>query len=44
MSNLAKDWQEGSYTVRVKGNLVEALKVSDDEACYLIEVDGLEKV
>nr|DAG87253.1 MAG TPA: hypothetical protein [Herelleviridae sp.] len=34
MSNLAKDWQEGSYTVRVTGNLVEALKV------YKKEVDG----
>lgn len=30
MSNLAKDWQEGSYTVRVKGNLVEASKVHKD--------------
>lgn len=34
MSNQAKDWQEGSYTVRVTGNLVEALKV------YKKEVDG----
>lgn len=34
MSNLAKDWQEGSYTVRVTGNLVEASKV------YKGEVDG----
>lgn len=34
MSNLAKDWQEGSYTVRVTGNLVEASKV------YKEEVDG----
>lgn len=30
MSNLAKDWQEGSYTVRVTGNLVEASKVHKD--------------
>lgn len=34
MSNKAKDWQEGSYTVRVTGNLVEASKV------YKGEVDG----
>lgn len=38
MSNLAKDWQEGSYTVRVTGNLVEASKVRKDTAdghvCY----------
>lgn len=34
MSNQAKDWQEGSYTVRVTGNLVEASKV------YKGEVDG----
>ena len=38
MSNLAKDWQEGSYTVRVTGNLVEASKVYkdkvDDHICY----------
>lgn len=34
MSNLAKDWQEGSYTVRVTGNLVEASKV------YKGDVDG----
>ena len=34
MSNLAKSWQEGSYTVRVTGNLVEASKV------YKGEVDG----
>ena len=38
MSNLAKDWQEGSYTVRVTGNLVEASKVYKDKVnghvCY----------
>lgn len=38
MSNQAKDWQEGSYTVRVTGNLVEASKVYKDKvngyACY----------
>lgn len=38
MSNLAKDWQEGSYTVRVMGNLVEASKVYKDTVdghiCY----------
>ncbi len=38
MSNLAKDWQEGSYTVRVMGNLVEASKVYQDKVdghiCY----------
>lgn len=38
MSNLAKDWQEGSYTVRVTGNLVEASKVYKDKidghTCY----------
>lgn len=34
MSNQAKDWQEGSYIVRVTGNLVEASKV------YKGEVDG----
>lgn len=34
MSNLAKDWQGGSYTVRVTGNLVEASKV------YKAKVDG----
>ena len=38
MSNLAKDWQEGSYTVRVTGNLVEASKVHKDTVdghiCY----------
>lgn len=38
MSNLAKDWQEGSYTVRVTGNLVEASKVYkgkvDGHICY----------
>lgn len=38
MSNLAKDWQEGSYTVRVMGNLVEASKVYKDKVdghiCY----------
>lgn len=38
MSNLAKDWQEGSYTVRVTGNLVEASKVHKDtvdgHVCY----------
>lgn len=38
MSNLAKDWQEGSYTVRVTGNLVEASKVYKDTVdghiCY----------
>lgn len=27
MSNQAKDWQEGSYTVCVRGNFVEASKV-----------------
>lgn len=38
MNNLAKDWQEGSYTVRVTGNLVEASKVYKDTVdghiCY----------
>lgn len=38
MSNLAKDWQEGSYTVRVTGKLVEASKVYKDKVdghiCY----------
>lgn len=38
MSNLAKDWQEGSYTIRVTGNLVEASKVHkntvDGHVCY----------
>lgn len=38
MSNQAKDWQEGSYTVRVTGNLVEASKVHKDTVdghiCY----------
>lgn len=38
MSNLAKDWQEGSYTVRVTGNLIEASKVYKDTVdghiCY----------
>ena len=38
MSNQAKDWQEGSYTVRVTGNLVEASKVYKDTVnghiCY----------
>lgn len=38
MSNLAKDWQEGSYIVRVTGNLVEASKVYKDTVdghiCY----------
>lgn len=38
MSNLAKDWQEGSYTVHVMGNLVEASKVYKDKVdghiCY----------
>lgn len=38
MSNLAKDWQEGSYTVRVTGNLAEASKVYKDSVdghtCY----------
>ena len=38
MSNLAKDWQEGSYTVCVTGNLVEASKVHKDTVdghiCY----------
>lgn len=38
MSNQAKDWQEGSYTVRVMGNLVEASKVYKDKVdghiCY----------
>ena len=38
MSNLAKDWQEGSYTIRVTGNLVEASKVHKDtvdgHVCY----------
>lgn len=38
MSNLAKDWQQGSYTVRVTGNLVEASKVYKDKVdghiCY----------
>ena len=37
MSNLAKDWQEGDYTIRVKGNSVEAIKFYD-------EIDGLETV
>lgn len=38
MSNQAKDWQGGSYTVRVTGNLVEASKVHKDtvdgHVCY----------
>ena len=38
MSNQAKDWQEGTYTVRVTGNLVEASKVYKDKVdghvCY----------
>lgn len=38
MSNLAKNWQEGSYVVRVMGNLVEASKVHKDTVdghiCY----------
>lgn len=34
MKNQAKDWQEGTYTVRVTGNLVEASKV------YRGEIDG----
>lgn len=34
MSNQAKDWQEGSYIVRVWGNSVEASKV------YKGEIDG----
>ena len=38
MSNQANDWQEGSYTVRVMGNLVEASKVYKDmvdgHICY----------
>lgn len=38
MSNQAKDWQEGTYTIRVWGNLVEASKVYKDEIdghiCY----------
>lgn len=38
MSNLAKEWQEGSYTVRVTGNLVKASKVYKDKVdghiCY----------
>ena len=38
MSNKAKDWQEGSYTVHVTGNLVEASKVHKDTVdghiCY----------
>lgn len=38
MSNQAKDWQEGSYTVRVMGSLVEASKVHKDTVdghiCY----------
>lgn len=38
MSNQAKDWQEGSYTVRVTGNLIEASKVYKDKVngyiCY----------
>lgn len=38
MSNQAKNWQEGSYTVRVTGNLVEASKVYKDKVdghiCY----------
>ena len=38
MSNQANDWQEGSYTVRVMGNLVEASKVYKDTVdghiCY----------
>lgn len=38
MSNQAKDWQEGSYIVRVMGNLVEASKVYKDKVdghiCY----------
>lgn len=38
MSNQAKDWQEGTYTVRVTGKLVEASKVYKDTVdghiCY----------
>lgn len=38
MSNQAKDWQKGSYTIRVTGNLVEASKVHKDKVdghiCY----------
>lgn len=38
MSNQAKDWQEGTYTVRVTGKLVEASKVYKDKVdghiCY----------
>lgn len=38
MSNQANDWQEGNYTVRVMGNLVEASKVYKDTVdgyiCY----------
>ena len=34
MSNLAKNWQEGVYSIRVKENFVEAAKV------YVEKVDG----
>ena len=30
MSNLAKDWQEGEYTIRVKGNSVQVSKICKD--------------
>lgn len=30
MSNQAKDWQEGEYTIRVKGNSVQVSKICKD--------------
>lgn len=34
MSNQAKDWQKGAYTIHVEGNSVEAIKV------YAEKIDG----
>lgn len=38
MSNLAKDWQEGAYTIHVEGKFVEASKVYKEKVngctCY----------
>ncbi len=38
MSNQAKDWQEGEYTIRVKGNSIQASKICKGVAhgviCY----------
>ena len=31
MSNLAKDWQEGDYTIRVKGNSVVVIKAYSEK-------------